>query len=218
MDNTAALTCPLCAGTATSHFHSDRRRNYLRCASCYVVFVPAHQHVSPDEEKSIYDLHRNVASDQGYRRFLGRLCGPLLQHLQPPACGLDFGCGPGPVLAQMLAEQGFEMALFDPVYANDASALERRYDFITCTEAVEHFRHPGREFQLLFSLLEPSGWLGIMTKQVIDRLAFTGWHYKNDLTHVSFFSRETFYWLAERFQVTLEFYGSDVILLQKQPW
>ena len=118
----------------------------------------------------------------------------------------------------MLAEQGFEMALFDPVYANDASALERRYDFITCTEAVEHFRHPGREFQLLFSLLEPSGWLGIMTKQVIDRLAFTGWHYKNDLTHVSFFSRETFYWLAERFQVTLEFYGSDVILLQKQPW
>jgi len=215
MDKAATLICPLCAGTAISHFHSDSRRDYYRCANCLLVFVPAEQHLSLAGEKSIYDLHRNVYSDEGYRRFLGRLCEPLCQHLQPPACGLDFGCGPGPVLAQMLGLQGFDMTLFDPIYGNNTSALERRYDFITCTETVEHFFHPGREFKLLFSLLKPCGWLGIMTKQVIDRQAFAGWHYKNDPTHVSFFSRQTFHCLAKEFQADVHFYGSDVILLQK---
>ena len=44
-----------------------------------------------------------------------------------------------------------------------------------------------------------------------------GWHYKNDQTHVVFFSRQTFEYLAERDKLDLEFIGNDVILLRKSP-
>jgi len=54
-----------------------------------------------------------------------------------------------------------------------------------------------------------------MTKQVIDLEAFACWHYKYDPTHVTFFSRATFRYLAERDKLELEFIGNDVILLRK---
>jgi len=56
--------------------------------------------------------------------------------------------------------------------------------------------------------------LGIMTKLALDREAFACWHYKNDRTHVSFFSRETFTWLAAEWNAELAFVGNDVILLR----
>jgi len=54
-----------------------------------------------------------------------------------------------------------------------------------------------------------------MTKMVIDVEAFATWHYKNDLTHVIFFSHATFEYLAERDKLELEFVGKDIILLRK---
>lgn len=108
------------------------------------------------------------------------------------------------------------MALYDRFYADFREVLTRRYDFITCTETVEHLFEPGDVFDRLFSILESGGWLGLMTKLVIDRDAFRRWHYKNDPTHVCFFSRETFQWLAARHGCSLEFIGNDVILMQKE--
>ena len=105
------------------------------------------------------------------------------------------------------------MALFDPIYADNPDVLHGQYDFITCTEVVEHFADPGQELRRLFSLLKPGGVLGIMTKQVRSPQAFSQWHYKNDPTHVCFFSRETFLWLARRYHWHPEFFGNDVILL-----
>ena len=47
--------------------------------------------------------------------------------------GLDFGAGPGPALAAMMSEDGFDVAIYDPFFQPDAEALQRKYDFITCT-------------------------------------------------------------------------------------
>ncbi len=93
--------------------------------------------------------------------------------------------------------------------------LARQYDFITATEVVEHLASPGRELARLWSLLEPGGWLGVMTKLARDREAFAGWHYKNDPTHVSFFSHATFYWLGQRWGTVPDFVAGDAILMQK---
>ena len=89
------------------------------------------------------------------------------------------------------------------------------YDFICATEVVEHLHHPGAELAHLWSLLRPGGWLGIMTKLVRDRSAFKQWHYKNDPTHVCFFSEETRRWWARQHHASIEFVGADVILLQR---
>ncbi len=106
------------------------------------------------------------------------------------------------------------MRIYDPFYADDPALLERRYDFITATEVIEHFRTPRAEFERLFALLKPGGLLGVMTKRVIDREAFARWHYKNDLTHISFFSIPTLRWLAERYRCRVDFVQSDVAVFQ----
>ncbi len=64
-------------------------------------------------------------------------------------------------------------------------------------------------------LLKPGGWLGIMTKRVLDVQRFANWHYKNDPTHVSFFSVETFSWLAKTHNLNVIFPANDIVLMQK---
>ncbi|QUJ67585.1 class I SAM-dependent methyltransferase [Photobacterium sp. GJ3] len=208
--------CTLCNNTAVVPYHQDRRRPYLQCQNCCLIFADPASHLTPEEEKAIYDQHENHVDDEGYRGFLQRLASPLAAKLpQEPLDGLDFGCGPGPALAAIFREQGHRMAVYDPYYAPDNQVLERQYDFVTCTEAIEHFYTPGREWQQLLSLVKPGGWLGLMTKLATDVAAFSRWHYKNDPTHVSFFSRETFQFLAQRDGLTVEFVGNDVIMLRK---
>jgi hypothetical protein len=179
------------------------------------VFVPPAYHLDPAAERAEYDRHDNAVDDPGYRRFLSRLAEPLGERVPPPAAGLDFGCGPGPALAAMLIDAGYRVALYDPFYAPDAAVLRPGYDFVTATEVVEHLRRPGDELRRLAGLLRPAGWLGIMTKLVIDRERFAGWHYTRDPTHIGFFSRSTFAWWAESEGLHLEFAGDDVILLQR---
>lgn len=213
-----ALHCPLCGGLASAgDFHRDRRRPYRQCEACRLVFVPPAWHLDAEGEKAEYDLHRNAVDDPGYRRFLSRLAAPLLQRLPAASAGLDFGCGPGPALAAMLEEAGHRVALYDLFYRADAAVWRERYDFITATEVVEHLHAPGAELDRLWAHLRPGGWLGVMTKLVRDREAFAGWHYKNDPTHVCFFSRQTWQWWAARQGTVVEFVAADALLLRKPP-
>jgi SAM-dependent methyltransferase len=210
------MRCPLCNGTDVAPYHTDRRRHYLLCGECKLVFVPPAYYLSPAAERAEYDLHRNAVDDAGYRSFLARLADPLLARLPVGAQGLDFGCGPGPALAAMLEEAGCAVRVYDPFYAADESVLMQQYDFICATEVVEHLHHPAAELERLWSLLAPGGWLGVMTKLVRDPEAFASWHYKNDPTHVCFFSRDSWQWWARRYGAGLEFIGADVILLRRQ--
>ena len=209
------MHCPLCEVGQTSLFYTDPRRDYRRCDRCSLVFVPSGFYLDPTQEKAEYDLHRNEVSDPGYRRFLSRLADPLLERIPEGARGLDFGCGPGPALAAMLGEAGCQIQLFDVFYYPQPAALERSYQFITATEVVEHLHNPGQELAHLWRLVESGGYLGIMTKLVRDAAAFATWHYKNDPTHVCFFSEQTWRWWADINGARLERFGADVILLGK---
>lgn len=210
-------SCPLCRCEATQRYHSDSSRNYHQCARCALVFVSAESHLAPSEELAYYELHENSLQDAGYRRFLSRCAAPLLGELQPHSQGLDFGCGPAPLLAAMLAEAGHRVELYDKFYAPNRGAMKRDYDFIVATEVVEHLAEPGEELQRLWARLRPDGLLALMTKLVISPERFANWHYIRDPTHICFFSVETFRWLAEEWQAELQFADSDVIFLRKKP-
>ncbi|MBV10683.1 class I SAM-dependent methyltransferase [Rubinisphaera sp.] len=207
--------CPLC-NSISEFYHRDISRLYFQCLTCSLVFVDRENLPTPETEKRHYDLHENRPEDAGYRKFLSRLFTPMNEQLNPSSRGLDFGCGPGPTLSLMFAEAGHSMEIYDPFYAPDQSVLNRRYDFITVSEAVEHFHEPQRELSLLWSLLKPQGWLGIMTKRVRDLDSFRNWHYKQDPTHVCFYSLKTFRWLADAWKAELIITGDDVILIGKR--
>lgn len=206
--------CPLCSSQANS-FGADSRRHYLKCGQCQLIFVPPSEYLDSDSEKAEYDLHNNDVDDPGYRKFLSRLCDPVSLAVPAGAVGLEFGCGPGPALAIMLRERGYRIDLYDIFYHPDESVFDKPFDFITATEVVEHLHRPRDVLLRLWRSLKPGGVLGLMTKLATDRAAFARWHYKNDLTHVCFFSRPTFEWLAQDLKAELEIIGSDVILLRK---
>ena len=208
--------CPLCESNETVLFFEDQKRFYFRCHQCGLTFVPREFHLSLSDEKAEYDLHQNSPADEGYRRFLARLFDPLSQRLSPNSSGLDFGCGPGPALSVMFEEAGHSVEIFDPFYVTNDSILENRFDFVTATEVVEHFRQPRLDLQRMWTCVKPGGWLGIMTKLALDKTAFSKWHYKEDLTHVSFFAIPTFEWLASEWKAELEFIGKDVILIRRR--
>jgi len=207
--------CPLCGSDGIDPFYEDTARVYLRCMYCRLVFVPKNYWLSPEDEIAIYDLHENNAQDQGYRQFLSRLCTPLLEKLDSNQKGLDFGCGPGPTLSAMLEKQGHQVDLYDLYFYKDISVFQNRYDFICTTEVVDHLHDPDQEFSAMFKMLKPGGWLGIMTKLVIDEHVFRNWHYIRDMTHILFFSRTTFDYLGQRFDAEVNFVASDVKLLNK---
>ena len=212
-----APVCPLCSDRDNDrHFHRDRKRDYFRCSNCNLIHVPPSQFLSLAAEKQEYDKHQNCPTDSGYRAFLSRLFTPLNSRLKPGSQGLDFGCGSGPTLSVLFEVAGHRMSLYDPLYAPHQEALARQYDFITACEVVEHLHQPGKELERLWTILKPGGWLGIMTKLALDRDAFAKWHYKNDLTHVCFFSTATMEWLAGEWQADYVQVGADVSLFRKK--
>ena len=210
-----AVSCPLCRKLAAEHFLTVDRRDYWRCQHCALRFLDRHQLPARQKEFEHYLNHDNGLEDVGYRRFLWKLAGPLLERLDPGLQGLDYGCGPGPALATMLREAGHEMALYDPFFRPDPAPLRQTYDFITCTEAAEHFHDPAREFDHLNRLLRPGGWLAVMTCFQNDDAAFAQWHYRRDPTHVVFYRETTLRKIAALQGWTCEVPVKDVALMRK---
>lgn len=188
--------CPLCQERTTAAFAVVDNRRYHRCRHCDLTFLDPSQRPSAAAERAEYDLHQNDPDDPRYRRHLAKLTEPLLRGVPPGAEGLDFGSGPGPTIAVMLGEQGFRVRNYDPFFAPDRAVLERRYDFITCTETAEHFHEPAREFALFQRLLRPGGRLGVMTTMLTDAIDFQKWWYRREISHVSFYGSQTFDWLG----------------------
>lgn len=205
-------SCPLC-GSSALLLHTREAREFLRCTTCALVFVPSRFHLSPDEARNVYEQHENDPKDPRYRAFLSRLCDPLSARLRPGARGLDFGCGPGPALSAMFRARGFACADYDPIFADDRSLLERRYDFVASSEVFEHLADPAGVLHLVMSLLRPGGVVGVMTKRITTLDAFATWHYIRDPTHVAFYADETFAWIAERYRMKVTFESADVVVL-----
>ena len=210
--------CPLCQNIPFEKYHHDSVRGYNFCPMCNLVFVKPEHLYSLTQEKQIYDCHQNNPNDMAYRKHLSKLATPLIEKLSPQSSGLDFGSGPGPTLSLMLAEQGFKMSIYDPIYANAKSVLkpQQPYNFITMTEVIEHIYHPEKELDMLWDILQKGGWLAIMTSMNEGKEFFKNWHYTKDPTHVRFYSKQTFTWLANKYNAKLEYPCDNVIFLQKQ--
>lgn len=210
-----SLSCPVCRDTNSQYFLRIGEFDYWRCAICEARFLnPAHQ-PNPKQEHAHYLLHENDPDDPGYRKFLSKLCDPLLEILGSGLHGLDYGCGPGPALAKMLREAGHLMDVYDPYFFLDANLLDQTYDFITCTEVVEHFYDPAGEFDRFNTMLRPGGWLAVMTCFQTNDDLFAEWHYRKDPTHVVFYREATLRWLAEKQGWRCIIPVKDVALMQK---
>lgn len=206
--------CTLCGATDVRDFCRAVSRRFLRCADCGLLFIPPEDLPAALDERARYACHQNDPADARYRRFLSPMAEAILNATEQGAVGLDFGCGPGPALAHMLSEAGRVIMLYDPFFAPDEAVWSRVYDFIVATEVFEHLHRPAFELDRLFGALRTSGVLGIMTAFAPDTAAeFAQWHYIRDPTHVCFFSRRAFEYIAMRWGATVRFPAQNVALL-----
>lgn len=209
-------SCSLC-GFLSEHFFRDKKREYRQCENCGLIFVPQKYHLSASQEKNEYDYHENDPLDPQYRKFLSQIIFPLEKYLTQGMTGLDFGSGPGPTLHILLQEKGFSMKFYDPFYAHYPSLLKTQYDFVTCTEVVEHFNDPEGSWNLLTGLVKKGGYLAVMTLFLNpdSKEKFSGWWYKNNETHIAFYSHRTLQWIEKAFSLHL-IYSDDRIALFKK--
>ncbi len=207
--------CRLCGTTADvmGMLPSDNRL-FLHCPECACVFVAGAGLPTEDLEKQRYLQHRNDPTPE-YQGFLSRLAAPVARLAPTGARGLDFGCGPIPVMSALLESQGFTMENYDPFFFADAALLGQTYDFVTCCETAEHFHHPEKEFALLNRLVKPGGFLAVMTQMRSQWDGFFEWHYPRDPTHVVFYSPRTMRWLSQKFDWTPMFFPENVVIFQK---
>ena len=214
--------CLLCDSKSSELYVQVKRREYFLCNQCGLIYVPPSQHVSVVAEKKHYDQHENTPYDLNYRKFLSRLSDPLSKRVDPPAIGLDFGSGSGSALPPLLEEEGYSLELFDIFYHPNEEVFQKRYAFITATEVFEHLKAPLFEVRRLWEVLEPGGYLGVMTSRLESlnatgpRQEFASWHYIRDPTHICFWSESSFNYLANRLgAVELEFISQDVVFIKK---
>ena len=83
-------------------------------------------------------------------------------HVEPGACGPGLRLWPGPALARCWKKRG-AYDFYDPFFYPDDRLLTQRYDFVTCTEVVEHLHHPAEVFANAGSPVTAWRLLGIMT-------------------------------------------------------
>jgi hypothetical protein len=207
--------CPLCQSKATQKFRMDDERTYHHCLYCKLIFLDRRLLPAPQEEKARYDEHNNEPADEGYVRFLYRIIEPARAYLHSDMRGLDYGCGPAPVLARLLEQEfGLRCAYYDPFYF--PSWPSGAFDLVISTEAFEHFAEPRREISRIGQLMQEEAYLFIMTRQWHSLQRFCNWWYRRDFTHVSFYHRESMQYICREFGFRMLYDDHESIcLLQK---
>lgn len=204
MDTMSAVDCPLCGSSLAENAEEwpaavkGGRVRYFHCRHCDLVFLDPGLRPTAAEEKERYLEHNNSPADEGYVRYLrGFAEEALLPFVGPPADLLDFGSGPVPVFSQILSGLGFTVDIYDAVFAPDLQWQDNRYDAVTAVEVVEHLFEPMAEFRRILNVVNPGGYFVLRTLlHYSDRDRFAGWWYRQDSTHVSFYSPRSFEFLT----------------------
>jgi len=199
MQTAQVLSCPLCKGSLRL-FADFKGRTFLQCENCHSLVLHPDSWLDPAEEKSRYELHENDVHDPHYRKFVQPIVEAVYTHHTPADTGLDYGAGPGPVIAAILREKGYPINTYDPFYHPHSELLTQKYDYLICCEVMEHFHEPYLEFTRMRNLLNPGGSIYCMTSIYHEAIDFKGWGYKNDDTHVFFYHARAIEWIRAEFR------------------
>jgi len=191
--------CPLC-NSASTVFYQYKKRLYHKCSNCFGIFVDKSLILDRKAEKLRYEEHNNDVNNANYQQFVSPITNAIINKHNTDDQGLDFGAGTGPVIAKVLGDNNFNIALYDPFFHNQPEILEDKYDYIACCEVIEHFHDPHKEFGLLKWLLKKGAILYCMTDLYNEDIDFHKWYYKNDPTHVFMYQANTIHWLQQKYE------------------
>jgi len=182
--------CPICQSGKLEVIETPKR--YYACRDCAFIFLDRDEVLAPEEEQYRYSLHENTIENAGYVRMFERFIEEgVTPFLRGDERVLDFGCGPGPVLAELLKRRGLRVDCYDLYFFPGLDFQKREYDIITSTEVFEHLINPVEVLNRLKESVAENGIIAVMTKFHPGADEFHGWYYRKDETHISFFNDES---------------------------
>ena len=208
--------CTVCKNNKIEFFLNVEGLDYWQCTFCKATMLDPIKFISSNKEKKHYLKHNNEINDTRYRIFLSNLIEPLKDKISIDDMGLDYGCGYAPALADILKKDGFNVELYDPFFFKNENIFCRKFNFITCSEVVEHFFKPYEEFNKIDSLLAKNSSLAIMTSFMTEDYLFKNWYYRRDPTHVVFYKKITFKIIASQRNWKINFPSENIVLFNKK--
>lgn len=209
---TTSTKCLLC-NSKTKLFYKNKNKKYYKCENCFSVMLDPSNFLTSEEEKERYESHNNDVDDIRYQKFVSPIVESVKNNYDTSHTGLDYGAGTGPVITSLLAKEGYDIKLYDPFFHHYPENLSKKYDYIICSEVIEHFYNPYHEFKSLTNMLNSKGCIFCMTSLYDEGIDFKNWYYKNDETHVFFYHKKALKWIKNKFNFSyLEIDGKLVKL------
>ena len=212
------MNCKICSSKTVRIENNKNNKVYYNCINCDYIFINGKLINSSDKEKLRYLKHNNSFEDINYVEMLRSFIKEYIKFDQDKINKiLDFGCGPIPVLAKLLEDKGFNVDVYDKYFFPHNDYLKKKYDLITLIEVIEHLKNPIKELTQLKKHLNKNGFFIIKTLfHPGNNDIFLKWWYKEDFTHISFFSQKTFKIISELLNMKLlTINNKDLCILQK---
>jgi SAM-dependent methyltransferase len=194
------MNCKICNSENLNDIIANNKK-YYNCNDCGFIFIDERYLATKEEELAEYELHENTIENKGYvQMFENFMKEGFYPYAKSCKRVLDFGCGPGPVLSELIRRNGYEVEVYDIFYSPDIP--EGLFDFVTSTEVFEHFINPLKEIEFILSLMKKGAYLSIMTQyHPNDSKKFEDWWYNREVTHISFYTEKTFEYIASKYDL-----------------
>ncbi|MBS3972899.1 MAG: class I SAM-dependent methyltransferase [Erysipelotrichia bacterium] len=203
--------CPLCYSILTFTSASS----FSRCIECDAYVKNPLSYLTPSQDIERYKLHKNSLDNQSYLDFLTPLANLILKHVPSHSLGLDFGCGPVFALEKCLNHK-VNLQHYDLYFYPHLDAFKHTYDFIECSEVIEHLHHPKKELERLIQCLKHEGLLFIQTHRHDEVDHLESWYYAKDPTHVFLISLKTCEHIAHMFNCEIIEVTPRCVVFQKR--
>lgn len=210
------MECTLCGSVKLHKLPSVAKleKTYYSCGDCELIFVDPTQRLSREDEKNQYLVNANTLDEEAHIAVLNQIIEPALAYINEDMKGLDYGCGPDPLLSKLLEKKSLRCYNYDPLF--DFGHPEEIYDYIFATECLENFFVPAVDLKRMDDMLKSGGYLFITTSQSPSIEKFEDWNYRHDPTHVSFYNLETFNYIAKKLKYHLVYNdGERCVIFQK---
>jgi len=210
------MECKLCGSPDIKKI--DIEDKYYFCKNCELIFIERAAEPSAKQEYEIYQSHENTPENEGYVNMFKVFINELFaEHLDEIEEVLEYGCGPGPVLADILENKGLNVTKYDPFFYPEVEFKDKTYDLITSTEVFEHFQNPKEEVEKLLKLMNPGAYLAVMTSFHEGIEHFKDWWYRRDSTHITFYNLKTFKYIENNYPLKIiKTDKENSILLKKE--
>lgn len=203
------MICPICGSTGKQVFQGEIMQKYTiqyyQCGMCGFLYTEKPYWIKEAYEDSITDVDTGMMQRTVDNVLIANIL--IQKFFDKKAKFLDYGGGYG-IFTRMMRDCGYNWLWYDK-YSENLAARGFEYDkndkieLISAFELFEHFETPIEELEHLFSISK-----SILFSTLIydDGLKYKGleewWYYAPETgQHISFYSKQTLEYIANRFNV-----------------